>query len=323
MFKKLRRHIYLCLMIISFLMAGATVILSVGITAGSLWSTYETIAADSLKRNVDSCSMYISSVQISAADVARNARVTSELVNNEGISLAQTLDDACNFAMQITAITVYSLDGRTYTSSGINDIPAYDALAEIQGFQEFMDSGENSLFSVRTDVIAKIYNRNAYSQSKGIITCFEKIFDENGDVLGIVAADILPEALYDILSASDSGSKAGGLSLISLGGTYLLASGNSAYASEMASLSSSNTVSSDGKYIYVLADESMYGCTVTNAVKLSPLYKDIAVEAALIIATGIIVEVCVHFVLRAMSRRMTSRLDRLYCKMEKDEAGFA
>lgn len=323
MFKKLQKHIYVCLMMISFVMVGITVITSTYLTAQSLNNSYVNIAADRLKRDIDSCSMYIYSVQISAADIAGNDTVVNVITGGGSSSLTQILDDACNFAMEITAITLYSADGRTYTSSGINDIPSYTELENVDGFRDFLSGEDSSFVSVRTDTIARIYNGNSYNGNMGIITCFEKIFDDGGNYSGVVAADILPQALYDIITASDSGSQTNSTPLITVGDTYLISTDNSLYAAEMAEVKSSKTKSSDGKYVFITSDETLYGCRVINAVILSPLHKDIIIESAIIIAAGIIVEICVHFVSLVIARQITKRLDRLYYKMEKDETGFA
>lgn len=195
MFIKLYRKIYYSLFLICLALIAVFDVLAVVAEISTLSDAYHTMGQARVERIVNSCRLYIRSVEATTENLSSDTTLIAELSSPKGISLTNKLDDTCNYSLKINAITAYALDGTLYSSSKVSEVPSLSDLYRVEEIAEFLQGDDDSYLSLRTNTIANIFNTLLYPKEMGVITCCRKVFD--GDrVVGYLFTDILPSNLY-------------------------------------------------------------------------------------------------------------------------------
>lgn len=316
MFKKIYRNIYISLTLLSLLLATLIIIISGIMISRLFYNTHISAANQKLKLSVSSCKNYINSVLLSTGNLAHDSTIILELNLNAGLPLTSILDNACNYALKISAITVYSQNGRIYSSSNISEIPTLEALSQNESINDFIISDGPQFVSLRKDNIAKTYNNTAYNQSSGIITCCQKIYDDRNQVAGYIFADIFPSNLYQYLDYSNDENFMGNFALIRFGSDYFSYSGNYNYKEDFFRSANENIVSKDGELLIISSRSDFFGAAVGIAVPLQPVKNIIFYLYFIFVAAAAAVLTGVHFLTRNAAKRVNGRLENLLKKME-------
>lgn len=195
MFIKLYRKIYCSLFFICLALVAVFDVLAVVVELSTLTDTYRTMGQARIDRIVNSCRLYIRSVETTTESLSADASLIAELSSPTGASMTNKLDDTCNYSLRINAITAYALDGTMYSSSKISEAPSLAAFYEIEEIADFLQGDEDFYLSLRTHTIANIYNNSLYPREMGVITCCRKVYDGER-IVGYLFTDILPVNLY-------------------------------------------------------------------------------------------------------------------------------
>lgn len=320
MFKRMNNNIYISLLSTASLLVTIIITLSVIMVSDIVSANYIDMAEQKLERSISRSKNYVDSVLLTAGNIASDASLVSELVSPRGMTFTSMLNNSCNYATKTDAITVYAADGRILSSSGISDIPTLDILDTDPYIHDFFTDARSEYISMRTDAIAGIYGNAPYDTAAGMITCCKKIY--NGDeVVGYVFSDIFPSNVYEYFDWSAEEYFAESIPFINRGDGYLPYGGNSSYADEFEAASYASRRTSDGRYLIIPSNRNFFGCAVSVAVPLYPLYGNVAVIGAMLAATGIAILVGVHFAAKALANSIDKRLKRIHDRMDSEGFG--
>lgn len=313
-FLKTYLRIYLSMMIIVTLLLTTISVTSGVLLTRSLHSAFNNMANQKVERSLISGKNYINSVMLSAESIAMSSEFIAAMTTSNS-PLTDKLDNYCNSAFSIDAVTVYSLDGAyTYSSSGI--IPP--SLAELTADEEIgdfiaMDSEE--LISLRTTAIAAAYDNRPYDGSQGVISCIKKIYSESKPV-GIVVADILPTAFYSYFSYDDT---------YTVYPVILYADGAFWYSevNDFLSEIDGRAVSvQNGNFSIINSTKNFYGGMLCAAVSLAP-YRSIASSITLILTlSGYLILFAAQLGAHYFAKSVTSRLGELTERINSSTARF-
>jgi hypothetical protein len=156
--------------------------------------------ANRTHQNVESCldsgSSYVSTVMGFVKNTSLNARII-DVVKGDVSDISASLNALCNHSVKIDGVILYGYNGYVAYSAGVGSPPTLEELLSNEEIRSFVESDEDSLVSVRTEGLAQVYNYNRYDQRKGIVSCIQKVYSE-GDAIGLLVADILPETISSL-----------------------------------------------------------------------------------------------------------------------------
>lgn len=291
--------------------------MSAGMVGNMFVANFNDAATQRLNRGVSSGRNYINSVMLSAANLAADAEVVNELAKAANAPLTRTLDNACNYALKINAITVYAADGRVYTSSNIAEVPSLAELGANERINDFFTLESDELVSMRTEAVAEFYNDSAYDPALGVISCCHKIFADDKSVLGYVFCDIFPYELYGSFAADDEKDEKT-LAMLRFDDEFFPYAGNGEYLRDFVGARKMQTDSSDGRYRIVTNTRNFYGGTIGIAVPLARLKSRIIVFVLALVAIGLGALAIVHFIVRAVAGKVVGKLTHLMRRMESE-----
>lgn len=313
-FSKTYLRIYLSMMFIVGLLLTATLATSGALLTRSLRSAFNNMATQKVERSLISGKNYINSVMLSAESIAMsNEFIAAMTVSNS--PLTDKLDNYCNSAFSIDAVTVYSLNGIfTYSSSGINP-PSFDELTADEEISDFIAMDGDELISLRTTAIAASYDNRPYNGECGVISCIKKLYS-NSVPVGIVVADILPTAFYNYFSYDD---------------TYtvypvILYSDGAFWYSEvndfLSEIDGRTGSVQNGNFSVINSTRNFYGGRLCAAVSLTP-YRSIAASITLILTlSGYIIFFAAQLGSHYFAKIVTTRLDKLAERINSSTARF-
>lgn len=315
-FSNLYRKIYLSIVVPSFTLVAVIAFLSTFMLRSSMNDTFIGMAEQKFQRSVNSCELYISSVEASAYNIASSAEVFDALTSLENTTLTELLDSGCHFDGKIAAITVYSADGtKEFSSSTVTNAPSLSDLLENSDIAEFVEGGEDSFISVRNTVIADIYNGSVYPAQSGIVSCCRKIY--NGEnIIGYLFADILPHDLYEYFDYSDTTYFQKTIAFIAEGNMFTEYRSNASSQDVFEKIVTRN-VSSDLKYAYFYSADS---CPITlyAAVPMTGYHNFLILIGAVFFVVGFALMLSTHFVGKKQAAKVSERLDKLLDKMNRE-----
>lgn len=318
MFKKTQKRIYATLMTITAVLIVLIITPSLIAFTGMFYNAFRTTARNRLDRSLSSCRIFIDSVMSTTDNLAYNTAILETVKGERTGSITSILDDTCTYSLSINAITVYSADGKIYTSSGVINPPTIDDLRQIQDLAEFIDDGEAADYvSLRTSQIIKVYDNAPYDENSGIVSCCRKIYDTSGEVAGYIFSDIFPETLFGYFNYADSNLK-DCIAMITFSGGYF--SSENSYATENYLTATANSIR--GNRLIVSSTRNFYGGSVRLAVSVSPLYGSIALISCILLLCGSALMVLTHFIAKKNALRVAGKLDTLLIKMQTSTERF-
>ena len=312
MFNKTKTRIYLTLMIIAAVLIILIITPSIAMFSAMFYNTYESMAENKLDRSLSASRMFIDSVMSTTDNLALNPVIAETVNGTRTGKLTSVLDDACNYSLEINAITVYSLDGKIYASSGVLNPPTVEELKRLRDIDEFFaDDEAGDYVSLRTSEIIKAYDGTPYDAQAGIISCCRKIYGENGNVTGYIFTDVFPKTLFGYYGFSGDPRLKDSIAMVTFDGGCFI-SENTPHDAEYLAAATHTVVKSR---LVISSIRNFYGGTVRIAVPVAPLYGNIAVISCITVLCGIALLVATHFVAKANADRVCARLNGLLIKM--------
>ena len=308
MFKKLYRNIYLPIVLIAVALILIIDIFSIIMLTQTLKSAYNGMDQKRVSRALDSCELYVSSVAASTYNLSLDKDLIDELASHAGNSLADKLNNTCNYSLKINAVCAYSANGTVYTSSQIAGVPTLDELKRVDEIKKFIEGDEVSATSLRTEYIADIYNNTFYPAQMGVITYCRKVFDGD-NVVGWIFADILPANFYSFLFSNGQFDHA--VAFITFKDSFFDYADNSSQSHLL-------TGKHNAYFKYeVTADDELFSITVFNSTKEYVSLLMTLVAVLLVVSAALVV--AVHFAARFTAKSVTKRLDKLSDKMNSQK----
>lgn len=317
MFKRMNRHIYQSILLISGLLILLVIAFTMTMITNMVYQTFYSMAEEKMERNISDCELYISSALTSTYNLAQDEELISELDHPSGNSLTKKLDNLCNYSLKIDGATAYSLDGSIYTSSKIGEVPPLEELAQDEGIKDFFASDAESFISVRRKKVAKIYNDNSYPENYGIITCCHKVYKDE-KVIGYLFADILPASLYQNFDYSSDNYFHGTVCFIASENDYLESNNNLRLKNYYAEAKTKN-LSGNLKYLFIQKESNLIGTTITCAFPLAGIAKTVCLIFGVLLILALVLLFIIRIIGRRFSNQVTNRLDNLLLKMTQDK----
>lgn len=316
-FKKTFNHIYLSLMLTTAVFLLAVAAVSAVSASDMLFKAYESAAVQKLDRGVSSCKNYLQSVMLSIENLALDSQIIKKSQSEDFKPITSKLDNACNYAKKINAITVYAADGRIYSSSSVGGAPSLKRLEGNAGMNDFFTLESDEFVSLRTDAIAASYNRKPYDNRAGMVSCCRKIYSD-GVCTGYIVADVFPSNLYQYFDFSADGSFSDSIAVIRFSGDFFPSGNNAEYISDLSGGKTNRT--SDSKYLLLSSPRNFFGGSITVGVPLKNPRSSIALISCVMAAGSVAVLIAVHFIARSVAAKLDRRLSGLLDKM--DSEGF-
>lgn len=145
---------------------------------------------------LDSGCSYISTVMGFVKNASLNDRII-DVVEGDVSDVSTLLNSLCNHSVKIDGVILYGYNGYVAYSAGVGSPPTLDELLSNEIISSFVQNDEDSVVSVRTEALAYAYNYNRYDARKGIVSCIQKVYS-NGEAVGLLVADILPETISSL-----------------------------------------------------------------------------------------------------------------------------
>lgn len=311
MFSETRRKIYNTLMIIAAALIALIMTPSIILFSDMFFDTYLSMAKNKLDRCISASRILIDSVMATTGNLALNPVIAETLEGVRSASLTSVLDGARTYSVYINAITVYGVDGKIFTSSGVINPPTVEELSRRRDIAEFFADDESSEYvSLRTSEIIKAYDNAYYNSDAGIISCCHKIYDRDKTVCGYIFSDIFPESLFENFGFSDDPRLKDSIAMIVFYGGYFASGnfGNTAYLTAAPDAIVENR-------LIVSSIRNFYGGLARIAVPVNSLYENIAIISVSVIVCGALLMTATHFIAKANASAVSSRLNGLLKKM--------
>lgn len=315
MFKRMNRHIYRSILLISGLLILLIIAITMGMITNMVYQTFYSMAEEKMERNLSDSELYVMSALTSAYNLAQDEELISELAEPAGNSLSRKLDNLCNYSLKLDGATAYSLKGNIYLSSKINGVPPLEELAENPGIRDFFASEEATFISVRKSAISEIYNNNIYPASRGIITCCHKVY-RDGEVVGYIFADIIPANLYQNFDYGDHFRNT--VAFIAAEDGFLETSSNSVHGIYFEE-AKRERLSRNLKYLLIRKESDLLGTNFVCAFPLAGIARTLALLFGFLLLTGFLLIFLISILGRRFSDRITGRLDKLLLRMTEDK----
>lgn len=291
--------------------------LSSVMVSNMLFNTYTSLANQKLERSISASKNYIHSVMLSVHNLSLNNIIVSDYKNN-GATITNMLDNACSYAKKVNAISVYYLSGEVFTSTGISSVPTLQDLRQNERINDFLVLENSDYISLRVDSIIGNYFQAPYDQSKGMVSCCQKIYNIAGEVIGYIFADIFPSNLYNYFDYGEDSGFHKSIPIMQFDEKYFKYEENSNYLDDFTKNQKDSFKSSDGKLLIIPSQNNFFGGKITVAVPLFSVQTTIIdIIFSMVIAAFIIILV-VHFITKTIAESMNKRLVKLLDKMENE-----
>lgn len=317
MFKRLNQHIYISILGITAILITIMIAVCVFMVGNMMTTYYVNMANLKIESSVTRNQNYINSILTNSNNVANNQEIIDEILSPSGKTFTSMLNNFCNYAMSTDAITIYTTDGRIYSSSGISDIPSLTELQNDTELQEFFAGSKKDTILIRTEHIPSVYNNQSYSKENGIFSCCTKIEYDN-KVIGYAIADILAQNVYSFFDWSNDDYFNTSIPIIKYEDSYLPYKNNYNYLNDFKNANQSQVRTFDGAYLIVPYNSEFYGGELSVAIPLASLYTNITLMTITLSAIGIFLVFLVHLISTMLSNNVDKRLSRLYMRMNKE-----
>jgi len=165
------------------------------------FANYQASVKNAIERKVDSFNLTLS-LQVSSnstitksLDVIAYAQGDNEHESSVRGLLSQKLSQSPN----LLGNQIYFIDDlvEQISSYSVSGIPTSYEITSLEVVSQFLNQEEDYRFTIRHEFIANTYNFTQYPKQYGIATLFEKIYDDNHNVIALLASDYSSQKLYD------------------------------------------------------------------------------------------------------------------------------
>lgn len=304
MFRKLRQKIYLPIILIVAALILFVDIFGITLQAYTLNNAYHNMGEKRVARSLDSLQLYISSAAAFTYNLSLDTDIINKLKYDDARPVSERLNTACNYSLKMDAVTLYSLNGKVYTSSTVTGTPSLDALQSDTVIHNFIASKASAVVSMRTSNVSDIYYNVLYPDNKGVVSLGQKVYDGN-EVIGIIFTDILSANLYEYIFSEGQFNNA--TAFISAGDSIFDYNDNTD-KQELLKSGSNNCF----KYT-ATADDGLF--TVTVFESKSEYNREITDLVLIMSATSIVLTAAVIVIARRTASSVTGRIEALNDKM--------
>ena len=300
MFRKLYKRIFNSLFWLAFAFVVLLSALSGFIVLRNLYNVYDSMSESSVRQAAMDGNNYLSSVANFARSAAQTSELTLALTEGRTENVSRVLTTLINSSSDVAGAVLYGIDGQTFYSTGVGDVPALSRLQQDQRLSEFFLSDEPYAILLRTDALPSVYNFVPYDARRGVISCVCKVYVDGGTV-GYLFADVLSDSLFD--------------RVLSVAGEEGL---TAAVVTRSATVSSDVMPESDGLrnlvYCIPFASEGDF----VFCLSLNEFYAKGGAVLAVIFAVDAVCIAAAAVVARHVARKVTEPLDRLRQTMQNE-----
>lgn len=308
MFKKMRKRIFnsVFYVVLAFVLLISGV--SFGVTASNLKQSQQHRAQSNAESGVKGVETYLSAVMGFVEQTSRQKGVVDAASGADVSGASRALDGLCGYAVKIDGAILYGANGFVAYSSGVGSPPSFSELTNVKGVAEFYNGEQAGYVSMRKQAVAHMYNRVFYNTSCGIVSVMRKVYGQDGNVTGLLVADVTPETLSSVKLVYNS---FGVRSNAFLSDGELL-SDNAAFSGYFAD--GVNGQTSDGRY-FVSSADMPNGGKVVLFTSLNEFAKRLALMAGIIIAIDVILVFCGALFANYVANSVVNPLDELLKRM--------
>lgn len=310
MFIKLRKRLFNSIFWVLFAFVVITSGVSCATITGFLFSSQQQRCQNNVHSGVIRCDSYVENAMSLAANAANNKDIV-EFLKGGTADVSGKLNDFYNYSIATDGVILYSVSGHVSCSSGVGSAPTYAELLSVPQINEFVQSQQNQLVSVRKQAVAKAYGSIFYNAENGVISCLHKVTDENGEMIGLLEVDILPKTLADVKLKYNSFSAQ--CSSFFIVGNELLTDNE-----EFVRLSDfSDGVTKNLKY-YAVYGEVFDGCRIVMFAPLSEFVRQAVVLAFVFFALDAVLTCAVALIAFNVRDSVVDPLENLLKKMNAE-----
>jgi hypothetical protein len=291
---------------------------SFGVIATTLYNYYANAADSRLARGVKNCNYYVDSMRLSALNIAQDEEFLSQLQDGEEAYIISKLDYLCNYSLDISGVTVYTLSDQIYSSSRISNLPTLADLSNDELIYTFIHTDAMDVFSFRKESIFKTFDATGYSEEYGIISYLCKLYTKDEHLLGYMLTDLMPSVLYDFFQSNKNDDMFDDIvSFIGYGEHELFLTSTNIDTASYATSSANRTFTKDWKYMIICSQISGNG-KIIYLIPLRSYLVDISGIAALFIALILISSFVAYLFTVRQVNGVSNRLNALLKKMNEN-----
>ena len=298
MFNKLNKRIFKSIFWLAFVFVVAMSLISGYVVVNNFYDTYTRMLESNVKQAALDCDIYFQSVANFTKSTAQRGEIVEALTRGRTENVSRVLNTLCTSSSEIAGAILYGVDGRTFYSTGVGDVPSLNEVLAVAELKDFFASSNASCVSIRNSAMPKIYNTYPYDENNGVVSSICKVY-EGERVVGYLFADILPSQLFaNKLTLSGYASS-----------TAVIRSGEvviSQSAQQQTQRFSVSTEVNGGDTLTVFVDNGSF------------IWRCVTVVVVLMLA-DVICLVAVWVVARRIANKITVPLDNLRAQMQNED----
>lgn len=318
MFNQLRKSIVKTIVISTIFLSLLVSVLSFAILSENYYTNYKNSAEETINQKIRLSTFTFETVERTSEQLSNNERFLTSL-NDNGYnpSVVPMLNTLKNSSFGILAVTAYTDDGRHYSTFNISSVVPMNAMEDYDVFEGFKESDAQSMLSIRTTHIARLYNDVLYDPSFGMITYIEKLSDDTGAEIGTLFVDIDPAYIHNAYFDYSSHTQFENTMTYIIGeaGTPLRNASNTNEGQKYID-EASNAFSMSDDFQKLVNKETLYGDhTIVSVVPLESFYTTLTQIGLLLIGLNAIIITSAYFIARRIEKNITLPLSALKNKM--------
>lgn len=276
-------------------------LVSAYVIVNNLYDTYTRMLESNVKQAALDTESYFQSVTNFTKSTAQRKEIVEALTLGKTENVSRVLNTLCNSSAEIAGAILYGVDGRTFYSTGVGDVPTFAEMFNATKLQSFFDGEAVSCVSIRNSAMPKVYNTYPYDENNGIVSCVCKVY-AGDNVVGYLFADIFPSQLF----ANKLAIGYDGFNAIIISGDVVIAQDGGASAASMrAGLQ------------YFSVTTSFNG---SDSLKVFVSSGEFCLRCAIVIGVLVLADVLCLFVMWKVAKRIANRitvpLDNLRIQMQ-------
>lgn len=177
------------------------------IISKSIYTSYVNTSIQYTNQKLQNLNIYMGLVKETSKLLSNNVEILEALKEKKPRASIETILDGIKSTyndFSTVGIYLYSFDRITYSSSNISNMPLYNDLIIDLNLNEFLDSDQDSLWTIRDKNIKeviKIQVLDEYNSAYGLLTYISKIFDANKKFIGLLIINVDIMKIYDLFDS--------------------------------------------------------------------------------------------------------------------------
>lgn len=175
----------------------------------NIYESYINTSVQYTQQKYKSLQIYMGLVEETSRLLSNESKITAFNGQVSRIDIETILDGLKSTYNDFSTVGIYwyGSNGKNFSSSNISDMPAYNDIVMGLGLDKFLDSGENSVWVIRSRNIheeIKINISDNYNTSYGLLTFISKIYDSSGYAYkGILVINVDIMKLYNLFNSQN------------------------------------------------------------------------------------------------------------------------